>query len=468
MCSIRPLASMVLLSTVALTGMQCSSGDGGSSSTTGSSTTGISVQIAGLATNSDGHVTVTGGVVSRFVTRSTTLTGLTPGQYTVTAEQVLTGQAVMAPTPVTQTVTVNAAQITTVTVSYNQLRALALRLQEIIGSGLTAPIFLASPPSDARLFIAERAGRIRIWNGTTLLAQPYLDISNRVSTDGERGLLSFAFHPQYATNGFVFVHYTDLTTGDIVVERLTVSVDPNQVNPVTAQVVIRIAHATFNNHNGGTIAFGPDGFLWISTGDGGGRGDPFQNGQSTASLLGKMLRIDVPGLPYVVPFTNPFGNEVWARGLRNPWRWAFDRDTNQVYIADVGEDRFEEVDVAASNQPGVNYGWSITEGSACFSSTSCDPSGQTLPVLEYDHSMGCSITGGYVYRGPAIPDLQGRYFYSDFCTGFLRSFRFSNGVAMERIDWNIPRPGNVFSFGEDANRELYVIADNRVLRIATQ
>lgn len=464
MRSIRPLALMVLLSAVALSGMHCSSDDGGSSATTGT----LSVQIAGLATNSDGHVTVTGGVISRLVTRSTTLTGLTPGQYTVTAEQVLTGQAVMAPTPVTQAVTVNAEQITTVTVNYNQVRALALRLQEIIGIGLTAPIFLASPPNDARLFIAERAGRIRIWNGTTLLAQPFLDISSRVSTDGERGLLSFAFHPQYAINGFVFVHYTDLTTGDIVVERFTASGNANQVNPVTGEVVIRIAHATFNNHNGGTIAFGPDGFLWISTGDGGGSGDPFQNAQNTASLLGKMLRINVATLPYVVPATNPFSNEVWARGLRNPWRWAFDRDTNQVYIADVGEDRIEEVNVAASNQAGVNYGWPITEGSACFSSATCNRSGLTLPVLEYDHSVGCSITGGYVYRGATIPDLQGRYFFSDFCTGFLRSFRFSNGVAMERIDWNIPRPRNVVSFGEDANRELYVIADDRVFRVATQ
>lgn len=459
MSSFRPLALAVLLSCYALAGMQCSNGDP-------SPATGINVQISGLPANSDGHVTVSDGHVTRFVTRSMTLTNLAPGQYTVTAEQVLTGQAVMAPTAPTQTVTVNAEQIATVTVSYNQVRALALQLQEVIGSGLTAPIFLAAPPNDARLFIAERAGRIRIFSNGALLAQPFLDISNRVSLDGERGFFSFAFHPQYATNGFFFVHYTDLN-GSIVVERFQRSADPNVANP-GGTVVIGIPHANFNNHNGGTIAFGADGFLWISTGDGGGAGDPFQNAQNPAQLLGKMLRIDVSILPYNVPFTNPFMNEVWALGLRNPWRWAFDRDTNRVYIADVGQNRLEEVDVAPSDQAGVNYGWPITEGSACFPSEPCNQSGQTLPVLEYDHSTGCSITGGYVYRGAAIPDLQGRYFYSDFCSGFLRSLRFANGLAIERIDWNIARPGSVVSFGEDANRELYVIADNRVLRIVQQ
>jgi len=466
MRTVRQRVLVLFLATGMLGGLQSCGGGGGGTSTS----TGIDVQIAGLAATSDGHVTVSGNGITRLVTQSLTITNLSAGQYTVKAEQVLTGRAVMAPTPVTQMVTVTAEQITTVTVSYNELRSLSLQLHQIIPSGLlSAPIFLASPPNDPRLFIAERAGVIRIWDGTKLLTSAYLDISssgtNNVLTDGERGLLSFAFDPQYATNHFVFVHYTD-RNGDIVVERFQASGD--QVNLVTRTIVTTIQHRMSSNHNGGTIAFGPDGALWISTGDGdGGIGDPFNNAQSISSLLGKMLRID-PTLFTPAPPT-PFGNAIWAVGLRNPFRWAFDRDTNtnqdQVYIADVGENRFEEVDVVGTDQAAVNYGWPIMEGDACFPGDPCDMSGLTLPVQVYDHSMGCSIIGGYVYRGTAIPDLQGRYFYSDFCAGFLRSFRFSSGVATERIDWNITRQGSVFSFGQDSNRELYVIADDRVLQI---
>ena len=466
MKSFRPLTLVLMLSTIALGGSNCSSGgDGGAAFQAGT----LTVQIGGLPSNSDANVTVSSGSVSQLVTSSQAL-NLTPGQYTVSAEPVLTGQSVMGPTAPNQSVTVAAGQTATVTVSYNTLRALALRLVEVIGSGLDQPIFLASPPGDtSRIFIAERPGRIRVYQNGTLLATPFLDVSARVSTSGERGLLSFAFHPQYAFNGWVFVHFTNLA-GEIVVERFVASPLPSSnVAAAGSTPIIAIPHPTFDNHNGGTVAFGADGMFYLSTGDGGGSGDPFKNAQDRTQLLGKMLRIDVSAAPYLIPPTNPFSNEVWALGLRNPWRWAFDNPANLIYIADVGENRFEEVDVAAANAAGLNYGWPITEGNACFPGDPCNQAGQTLPVLVYDHSAGCSITGGYVYRGSAIPDLQGRYLYSDFCTGFLRSLRLVNGKAIERVDWNIPSVGNVLSFGQDANREMYVITGtNKVYRIAPQ
>lgn len=465
MRSLRPLVLVLMLSAIGLGGSSCDSGDGGAAFQAGT----LTVQIAGLGSNADANVTVSSGGVSQLVTSSQTLS-LTPGQYTVSAEPVLTGQSVMGPTAPNQQVTVAAGQTATVTVSYNTLRALALRLVEVIGGGLDQPIFLASPPGDTnRIFIAERPGRIRVYQNGTLLATPFLDISTRVSTSGERGLFSFAFHPQYAVNGWVFVHFTNLA-GEIVVERFVASPLPSSNGAALGSTpIIRIPHPTFDNHNGGLVAFGADGMFYLSTGDGGGAGDPFKNAQNPLQLLGKMLRIDVSAAPYSIPPTNPFGNEVWALGLRNPWRWAFDNPANLIYIADVGQNRFEEVNVAVANAAGRNYGWAITEGNACFPSDPCDRAGQTLPVLVYDHSAGCSITGGYVYRGSAIPDLQGRYLYSDFCTGFLRSLRLVIGQAIERVDWNIPSVGNILSFGEDANREMYVITGtNKVYSIAQQ
>jgi len=461
---IRLLSVTIILSAFVLAGSSCGGGDGAAPPQTGL----LNVQILGLAANNDANVTVTSGAVTQLVTSSRLIT-VAPGQFAVRAEPVLTGQTVAAPTVPDQTVTVAPGQATTVTVSYNTVRAFALRLVEVIGGGLDQPIFLASPPGDAtRLFIAERPGRIRVVQNGALLSAPFLDVSARVSTAGERGFFSFAFHPQFAQNGLLFVHFTNLA-GDITVERFGVSADPNVADPGTATPVIQIPHATFNNHNGGLIAFGADGMLYLSTGDGGGAGDPLRNAQDPTRLLGKLLRIDVRTLPYAIPRGNPFGNEVWALGLRNPWRWAFDNPANLIYIADVGQDRFEEVNAAAANAAGLNYGWPITEGNACFLGDPCDRTGLTLPVLVYDHTVGCSITGGYVYRGSAIPDLQGRYFYSDFCTGFLRSFRLTIGQAIEQIDWNITSIGSVLSFGEDANRELYVITGaNKVFRVAQQ
>jgi glucose/arabinose dehydrogenase len=354
----------------------------------------------------------------------------------------------------------------------------AMRLQQVFGSGLVGPIDLQAPPGDSRLFIAERPGRIRVVQGGTLLPTPFLNISNRVYTQGEAGLLSFAFDPQYSTNGFVYVHFIESATGNqgnIVVERYGVSAGaPNLLDAASAQLVIRIPHTANNNHYGGRVAFGPDGMLYLSTGDGGGSGDPSGNGQNATTLLGKLLRLDVTTLPYAIPPNNPtWGaaqpSENWAIGLRNPFRYAF--DSGQLYIADVGQDQREEIDVVQANSAGLNYGWNIIEGLRCFPNGGpCNTMGLTPPVYDYDHSQGCSIIGGYVYRGAAIPELQGQYLFSDFCSGFVRSLSFENGVAMVRQAPMVNVGTNVVqSFGQDGAGELYILTgDGRVLRIARQ
>jgi glucose/arabinose dehydrogenase len=338
----------------------------------------------------------------------------------------------------------------------------------IVVSGLDSPVFLTAPPGDKRQFIVERAGRIRLRDNGALLAIPFLDISGRVSTAGEGGLLSMAFHPQYASNGRYFIYYTD-GTGDIVVERRSVSANPRLSDPTSALEIIRIAHPTFSNHYGGLLAFGPDGYLYLGTGDGGGSGDPPRNAQNLNSLLGKLLRLDVggamAGAPYAIPATNPFAGqigrrgEIWAYGLRNPWRYAF--DGSQLYIADVGEARIEEVDVTPAATGGLNYGWNIMEGTLCFNAVTCSSVGLVLPAVEYDHSAGgCSITGGYVYRGAALPELGGRYFYSDYCAGFLKSFVASGVGVSEKTDWMVAKVGGIVSFGRDGDGELYLIGAN--------
>ncbi|CAN7690934.1 PQQ-dependent sugar dehydrogenase [Pseudoduganella sp. LjRoot289] len=341
-----------------------------------------------------------------------------------------------------------------------------------VASGLSQPTFLTAPAGDSRLFIVERPGRIRIVANGTLLPTPFLDMAAKTSTDGERGLLSMAFHPQYAQNGSFFVYYTD-TNGDIAVDRMKVSTsNANLANPATTGRVITIPHRDFNNHNGGQLAFGPDGYLYLATGDGGGAGDPQGNAQNLNSLLGKVLRLDVgivvPGLTYGIPSGNPYAGqagrrgEIWASGVRNPWRFSFDRSDGLLYIADVGQDAREEVDVAPATQAGLNYGWNIMEGKACYNAASCNRSGLTLPAFDYEQGTGnvngCSITGGYVYRGAAIPELAGTYFYSDFCKGFLKSFTYRNGAAGNNQDWAIDSIGNVLSFGQDSQGELYMLA----------
>jgi hypothetical protein len=339
-----------------------------------------------------------------------------------------------------------------------------LRVREVV-SGLASPVFLTAPRGDARLFILEQPGRVRVVENGQLLPTPFLDVAARASSGGERGLLGLAFHPSYATNGFFYVNFTD-RSGDTRVERFRVSADRNRADAASATLVIGVAQP-FSNHNGGMLAFGPDGKLYVAMGDGGSGGDPQGHGQNLNSLLGKLLRLDVDaGSPYAVPPDNPFvgragaRGEIWALGLRNPWRIAFDPPSNRLYVADVGQGRLEEVSVAGDAERGVNYGWNVMEGSACYNAATCARDGLRPPAVEYDHSDGCSITGGYVYRG-RIAEIRGHYFYSDYCTGFLRSVRLdADGTVAERRTWDVGPLGNVTSFGVDGGGELYITSAN--------
>jgi glucose/arabinose dehydrogenase len=300
---------------------------------------------------------------------------------------------------------------------------------------------------------------------------PFLDISSRVLSGGERGLLSVEFHPQYATNHFFYVYFTTQTNGDIRIERFTAN-SADVADPSSSKLILTVSHSDQANHNGGLLTFGPDGKLYAGLGDGGGGGDPFMNGQNFDALLGSLLRIDVDaGDPYAIPSDNPFvgqanhRGEIWAKGLRNPWRYAFDKPTGNLYIADVGQNLHEEVNVRPASSGGLNYGWNIMEGFSCYNASTCSQTGLTAPIIDYDHSTGaCSITGGYVYRGSAIPGIVGHYFYSDYCAGFLRSFRYSAGAAVDKIDWGLSM-GNVTSFGVDVAGELYVLTTDGVYRI---
>jgi hypothetical protein len=335
---------------------------------------------------------------------------------------------------------------------------------EVVVSGLSAPIYLTAPTSDSRLFIAEQAGRIRVVEAGQLLATPFLDISDRVVSGGERGLLSFAFHPSYDTNGYLYVSYTG-DGGESRIERYSVTGNPHVADRASAKLILTVSQP-FSNHNGGLITFGPDGMLYLGLGDGGSGGDPQGHGQDTSTVLGALLRIDVDGGdPYAVPADNPFvggagADEIWAYGLRNPWRFSFDRQAGKLYIADVGQSQWEEVNVVTATAAGLNYGWNVMEGAHCFATDPCDADGLVLPALEYGHSEGCSITGGYVYRGAAIPEIQGHYFYSDYCRGFLRSFRYTGESVTDERQWDVGGLGNVLSFGEDGLGELYVLSGN--------
>jgi glucose/arabinose dehydrogenase len=305
-----------------------------------------------------------------------------------------------------------------------------------------------------------------------LQATPFLDITTRVLSGGERGLLSITFHPQYATNHFFYVYFTTQPNGDIRIERFT-GTTADVADPSTSKLIITHAHSLQSNHNGGLVSFGLDGMFYAGLGDGGGGGDPYQTGQDPNALLGSLLRLDVDnGDPYAIPASNPYvgqpnkRGEVWAKGLRNPWRYTFDATTGLLYIADVGQNTHEEVDVAPASQAGVNYGWSVMEGFSCYNAVTCTQTGLTPPVIDYaTHVAGtCSVTGGYVYRGSAIPDIRGHYFYSDYCAGFLRSFRYSNGAVVDKKDWGLTM-GSVASFGVDIGGELYVLSGDSVLKL---
>lgn len=316
-----------------------------------------------------------------------------------------------------------------------------------IASGFDQPLFLASPPGDDRLFVVEQPGRIRIIGGGT-----FLDLSAAVSTGGERGLLGLAFHPDYANNGRFYVNYTN-TAGDTRVVEYEASPDPNRADAGSARQLLAVDQPA-SNHNGGWLGFGPDGLLYIALGDGGGANDQFGNAQDASSLLGKILRMNVNQ-------ANP-GAEIWVMGVRNPWRNSFDGDL--LYVADVGQNAREEVNVISRLATGINLGWPHLEGSICRSGP-C--SGYIGPVAEYTHSQGCSITGGYVYRGTALAGLAGTYFYSDFCEGTLRSFRYTgSGISDSKIWSEVGDMGSVTSFGVDSAGEIYVVTvDGRIRKI---
>ena len=342
--------------------------------------------------------------------------------------------------------------------------AIGISLVPVVPSGLDFPTAIANA-GDSRLFVAEQTGKVMIYDpgAPGLLATPFLDLSGLISVSSEQGLLGIAFHPGYATNGYVYVDYTDVN-GNIQVDRYTVSANPNVANPASRYPIISIPHPTFTNHNGGQLAFGPDGRLYVGVGDGGSGGDPSGNGQNLNTLLGKVLRLNVDSAtqPYGTeqnPFVGQQGArpEIWAYGLRNPWRFSFDRATGDLFIADVGQSAREEVDFQpASSGGGQNYGWNVMEGSICFfPSSGCNTSGKVLPIIEYAHGSGdCSITGGYRYRGAANPAIVGAYFYGDYCSGRIWSATPSGSAWTSALELDTTL--NISTLGEDAAGELYV------------
>ena len=344
-----------------------------------------------------------------------------------------------------------------------------------VASGLSSPTAIAAPRLDTRrVFVVEEPGRIRVIEDGQLLPTPFLSLGNKVFFAGERGLLGLAFHPDYQNNGLFFVNYTASGNGDITIARYQVSADPDVADATSGRVLVTIPHPG-PSHQGGQLAFGGDGYLYVSTGDGGSSGDSLNLAQSDTVALGKMLRldVDVAAPPFVgIPASNPNPGAgiplglIWAKGFRNPWRFSFDRATGDLYIGDVGQSSWEEIDFQAAGSPGgKNYGWRRMEGRHCFNPpTGCDDGTLTLPVLEYDHGQGCAVIGGFVYRGCRMPDLRGTYFYSDFCSSFLRSFTgISGGDAQNLADRSaeIEPPGppqlqGVTTLGEDARGELYI------------
>ncbi|HVR38286.1 MAG TPA: PQQ-dependent sugar dehydrogenase [Thermoanaerobaculia bacterium] len=330
-----------------------------------------------------------------------------------------------------------------------------------IANGLSMPVGIAHT-KDSRLFIVTQPGAIFIFDGSELLPTPFLDIQSDVVCCGEAGLLGLAFHPHYKENGYFFISYVALS-GDLIVARYSVSADRDVADPGSRTILMEIPHRDAPIHFGGALAFGPDGYLYIGTGDGTNVKQLPTNAQNLASLLGKVLRIDVDHLPDLVPPTNPLvgrtdaRGEIWAYGLRNPWRISFDRATGDLWIADVGQDVWEEIDVQpATSRGGENYGWEELEGTGC-NAGDCSPAGTVEPVLTYGHDAGaCAITGGYRYRGSAIPELAGLYIYADFCTGTISAAQpFAGSEWLPRQLFNTRFL--VSSFGEDRNGELYVI-----------
>ena len=339
---------------------------------------------------------------------------------------------------------------------------------EPVAAGLDDPIGITNAgDGSGRIFVNERGGRIRVVNADgTLRDRAFVDLSDRIEAGGERGLLGVAFHPNFAANGRVFVHYSHVGDGATVISELTASADRSSADPASERIIFTLDQP-FANHNGGEIAFGPDGYLYIGLGDGGSGGDPFGNAQNRQVLLGKILRIDVnlahaPGKQYAIPDTNPYAPggisageglpEIWAYGLRNPWRFGFDRGTGDLYIGDVGQNAWEEVDLQPAGSRGTeNYGWDIYEATHC--SSACSSITPVAPIAEYGHGAGCSVTGGYVYRGRRQPSMIGTYLFSDYCSGTIWT-----PVAGSITPQSLAETGlSVSSFGEGEDGEIYLV-----------
>jgi glucose/arabinose dehydrogenase len=327
----------------------------------------------------------------------------------------------------------------------------------LISDGLAQPVGLSvAGDGSNRLFIIEKPGRIQIIQDGQVLEDPFLDIQDRVGDGGsEQGLLGLAFHPNYENNGVFFVNYTD-DDGNTVVSRFTVSDDENRADPTSESRVLTF-NQPYRNHNGGHLLFGPQGYLWISTGDGGSAGDPQDNAQNLENLLGKLLRIDVDQAPYTIPEDNPFGDEIWAYGLRNPWRFRFDPATGDLYIADVGQDKWEEIDYLPAGAPGgTNFGWDYREGSHPYEGTPPPDAELTNPVAEYNQDAGdCSVSGGAVYRG-SMSAWQGVYLYGDYCTGVVRGLiKSADGSWLSEILFDTEYP--IPAISQDGEGEVYLL-----------
>ncbi len=364
-------------------------------------------------------------------------------------------------------------------ITYLFLLLSAISYSQTIGvtqfaTGFNDPVAIVNAGDD-RLFIVQQSGQIRILNPDgTINATNFLTLgTDIISVGSERGLLGLAFHPDYADNGVFYINYTRAGDGATVVSRYNVSTDPNVANAASGFPILTVLQP-FSNHNGGTIGFGPEGYLYIGMGDGGSGGDPGDRAQDINENLGKMLRIDVdPTGTYTIPPDNPFAgtvtgsDEIWALGLRNPWKWSFDRLTTDLWIADVGQGTVEEINHVSSTEAGVNYGWRCYEGSLSFNTDGCGATeNYTFPVAEYTHDEtdGCSVTGGYVYRGALYPNFYGKYFFADFCVNRIGMYTEGVGITYSA---NFPAVGNVTSFGEDINGELYFtsINDGRIFKL---
>lgn len=341
---------------------------------------------------------------------------------------------------------------------------------ERVADGLEAPIgIVAADDGSDRLFVLEQAGRVRVVGPDgSLQAEPFVDLSDRILSGGERGLLGLAFHPRFATNGRLFIHYSRAGDGATVLAELQANAARTSADPASERILLTQLQP-YSNHNGGQLAFGPDGYLYLGLGDGGSGGDPLGNGQNTNVLLGKILRLDVDGQPasgraYAIPADNPFAAggaqpgrgapEVWAYGLRNPWQFSFDPRAGDLYIGDVGQGSWEEIDRQPSDSPGgENYGWNVMEGRHCYRD-GCDQAPYVKPIAEYSHELGCSVTGGRVYRGAAQPELVGIYVFGDYCSGRLFTLQVDEGTVTPKVVAETGLGITAFGTGEDG--ELYV------------